>query len=81
MTIIDKKVRTLGEKGIPMYFTTAQLKQATARYLQYTFALVNTQYAPPKGQRAYIIVKQLPPCANRTTATPDTPEATDESTE
>lgn len=57
MTTIDKKIRTLGENGIPMHFSAAQLKRAIAKYPQYSFVPVDTQYLPPQGQRAYIIVK------------------------
>lgn len=57
MTIVDKKVRTLGEKGRPMYFTAAQLKQAIEKYPQHVFTQVNTEPNPPKGQAAYIITK------------------------
>lgn len=57
MTLVDKKVKALGEHGGIMYFTPEQLNEAQTKYPQYTFHQVHTvsRNPLPKSQKAYII--------------------------
>lgn len=58
MTLVEKKVFSLGLKGEAMFFTNKQLAEAKAKWPDYNFVPREVAFPMVKGQRAYAMVER-----------------------